>query len=72
MMDISVNVHCREPLKFTGMVHSDCISVVIGSEGYPDVTFFLNREHAVQIRDHFTSLVDEWFAARLDADEVAF
>ena len=61
MLDISVNVHAHAALTFAGMNHEgNCKSVVIGSDGYPDVTFFLRREHAVQIRDHFTALVAAW------------
>ena len=62
-MEISINVHVQEgpPLRFSGMDHgADCKSVVIGGDGYPDVTFFLNREHAIQIRDHFAALVEAW------------
>ena len=62
MLDISINCHMRDGdvLVFTGMDHGDCKSVVIGAEGYPDIMLFLQRAHAVQIRDHFTALVESW------------
>ena len=62
-MEISINVHVEEgpSLRFSGMDHgADCKSVVIGGDGYPDVTFFLHREHAIQMRDHFAALVEAW------------
>ena len=70
-MEISINVHVQEgpPLRFSGMDHgADCKSVVIAGDGYPDVTFFLNREHAIQIRDHFAALVEAWERS-LDTEE---
>ena len=69
-MDISINVHVREePLRFSGMDHgADCKSVVIGGDGYPDMTLFLRREHAIQIRDHFAALVEAWERS-LDTEE---
>ena len=69
-MDISITVHVQEePLRFSGMDHGDgCKSVVIGGDGYPDVTLFLHREHAIQIRDHFAALVEAWERS-LDTEE---
>ena len=69
-MDISINAHVREePLRFSGMDHgAGCKSVVIGGLGYPEVTFFMRLEHAIQIRDHFAALVEAWERS-LDTEE---
>ena len=69
-MEISIIVHVEgPPLRFSGMDHgAGCKSVVIGGDGYPDVTLFLRREHAIQIRDHFAVLVEAWERS-LDTEE---
>jgi hypothetical protein len=62
MLDISINCHMHDGdvLVFTGIDHGDCKSVRIAAGGYPHIALFLQRAHAVQIRDHFAALVESW------------